>query len=164
MSCCMSRIINHTKTDNLGGPYTGFSAQQTVGNYNSSEQSITRKVLRDSWNTAYAKGTYKGKEPALGPYRLVNNLGDFLNRKDYSCGGSNQVNPSKPGMRSIIGSVPQQCDGTMIPPSSTNVKFVSDASDYIKFKKQVAMNRNYNDLSKGGDDHNGSYVPFMRVR
>ena len=42
--------------------------------------------------------------------------------------------------------------------------FVPDASDYIKFKKQTAMNRNYNDLSKGGDDHNGSYVPLMHVR
>ncbi len=160
----MSRIMHHTKSDNLGGPFTGHSAPQTLGNYNSSEQSLTRKVLRDSWNTAYAKGTYLNKQSALGPFRVTNNLGDFLNRKNYSCGGPNQVNASKPGMKSIIGSIPQKCDGTAIPPSTTNVKFVPDASDYIKFKKQTAMNRNYNDLSKGGDDHNGSYVPLMHVR
>jgi hypothetical protein len=56
------------------------------------------------------------------------------------------------------------CDGTGVPASSCNVKFVADSSDYTKFKKQSAMNRNYNDASNGGDQSNASYVPTMAVR
>ena len=37
------------------------------------------------------------------------------------------------------------CDNSNVHASSTNVKFVSDSSDYIRFRKQQAMNRNYND-------------------
>lgn len=147
----------------LGGPM-GISAKQTLSGNKSSEDAMTRKVVRDSWNTAYVKGNYKGKERAIGPFRAANNLGDYLARKDYSCGGPNQVQPSKPGRRSIIGSIIQMCDGTGIPPSTTNVKFVSDSSDYTKFKKQTAHNKNYNDISNGGDQSNGSYVPLMRVK
>ena len=125
----------------------GYSAKQTLSGTKSSEDAMTRKVLRNSWNTSYAKDNFMGKKRAIGPFRAVNNLGDYLSRNDYSCGGSNQVQPSKPGRRSVIGSIIQQCDGTNIPPSTTNVKFVSDSSDYIKFKKQTAHNRNYNDTA-----------------
>lgn len=151
-------------TSNLGGPYQGFSAKQTIGNFQSGEHAVTRKILRDSWNTSYATGVVEGRKRAIGPFRAVNNLGDFLSRKGYSCGGPNPTPISKPGRRHIIGNMINNCDGTNIPASSTNVKFVPDASDYIKYKKQVSMNRSYNDASKGGDEHNGSYVYLMRVR
>jgi hypothetical protein len=146
----------------LGEGKKGVSAKQTLSGVKSSEDAITRRVVRDSWNTAYAKGNVEGYKRSIGPFRAVNNLGDYLSRKDYSCGGPNQVNASKPGLH--IGSIPQQCDGTGIPPSSTNVKFVSDSSDYIKYRKQRAVNSNYNDSSNGGDSNNGSYVSLMRVR
>ena len=119
-------------TSNLGGPYNGFSAKQTIGNFQSGEHSITRRILRDSWNTPYATGVVEGQKRAIGPFRAVNNLGDFLGRQNYSCGGPNQISSSKTGTTSTIGSIPQQCDTTGIPPASTNVKFVSDSSDYIK--------------------------------
>jgi hypothetical protein len=48
--------------------------------------------------------------------------------------------------------------------SSTNVKYVYDSSDFVTFRRQQAINRNYNDLKNGGDDHNGSYVPLKHVR
>ena len=148
----------------LGGPYNGHASKQTVSSKRDSENAITRKVLRSSWNTPYATGTYKGEKRIITPFRAVNNLGDFLSRKGYSCGGPNPTPISKPGRRHIIGNMINNCDGTNIPASSTNVKFVPDASDYIKYKKQVSMNRSYNDASKGGDEHNGSYVYLMRVR
>ena len=44
-----------------------------------------------------------------------------------------------------------------------NPKYVYDGSDYIRFKKLQAKNRNYNDYSFGGAN-NGAYVPLMRVR
>ena len=71
------------------------------------------------------------------------------------------MNASKPGMR--IGSIISACDATGVEGYSGNPKFVPDSSDYIRFKKQQAMNRNYNDSKNGGDESNGSYVALMRV-
>ena len=41
-----------------------------------------------------------------------------------------------------------------------NIKYVNDSSDYIRFKKLSAKNRNYNDNSFGGDAHNGAQSKF----
>ena len=56
------------------------------------------------------------------------------------------------------------CDGTGIPPSTTNVKFVADSSEFSKYKKQVAITANYNDSSFGGDEHNASFISKMGLR
>lgn len=154
--------INPTQ---LGGGKNGISVKQTITNYKNSEQTMARTVLRKSWNTPYATGTYNGKSRAIGEFRAVNNLGDFLSRQNYSCGGSNQFNGS--GHRTykgIIGSIISRCDGTGVPASICNPRFVPDSSDYIKYKKQRAMNQTYNDLSMGGDQHHASYVPLMAIR
>ena len=45
-----------------------------------------------------------------------------------------------------------------------NPKYVYDSSDYIRFKKLQANNRNYNDQSFGGDQSNASYVPRAAAR
>lgn len=129
----------------LGGPFNGYSGTQTVTNYKDSEQTSTRSVLRKSWNTMYATGTVNGYARVITPFRAVNNLGDFLARKNYVCGGPNQVNASKPGMKGRIGSIISTCDDTGVEASNCNPKFVSDSSDYVKFRKQQAINRTYND-------------------
>ena len=144
-----------------GGPFNGWSPIQTIGNEKSSEQIMARRVLVKSWNTNYTNGTYNGNARIVTPFRAVNNLGDFLQRKNYVCGGPNQVNASKPGRH--IGSIISICDNSGVPSSTCNVKYVPDSSDYIKYKKLMAQNRNYNDLKNGGYQ-NSSYVPLMRVR
>jgi len=150
---------------NLGaGPFNGYSPNQTVTNYKSSEDALTRRVLRRGWNTQYATGVVGNRNRITTPFRAVNNMGDFLSRVDYSCGGPNPAHTNIPGNSRSIGSIPQECDGTGIAPSSCNVKFVPDSSDYIKFKKQRAVNYVYNDSKFGGDQSNGSYVPLMAVR
>ena len=147
-----------------GGPFNGFSPQQTLSNFKDGEQSLTRSILRNAWNTAYATGTYNGHKRIITPFRAINNSGDFLCRVNYSCGGPNPINEKRWVMRSIMGTMPQNCDGTGVPASSCNVKFVADSSDYITFRRQQATNRTYNDLSNGGDEHNASYVPLKAVR
>ena len=149
---------------NLGGGFKGISPKQTVNNYKDSSQVMTRRILSNSWNGAYASGTVNGYKRVTTPFRAVNNLGDFLARPDYICGGPNQVNASKPGMKGRIGSIISQCDGTGIPSSTCNVKFVPDSSDYITYKKQRAIGQTYNDNKFGGDESNASYVPLMAVR
>lgn len=146
-----------------GGPYNGWSPVQTIGNEKASEQVMARRVVVKSWNTNYTNGTFNGRSRIVTPFRAVNNLGDFLQRKNYVCGGSNQVNANKPGWKSHIGSIISQCDGTGVPSSSCNVKYVPDSSDYIKYKKLQAQNRNYNDLKNGGYQ-NSAYVNLMAVR
>ncbi len=129
----------------LGGPFNGYSGKQTMTNYKGSEQAMTRRVLRSAWNTQYATGVVNGQNRVITPFRAVNNLGDFLSRTNYVCGGPNQVNASKPGWKGRIGSIISNCDTTGVEASSGNHRFVSDSSDYIRYKKQRAMNHNYND-------------------
>jgi hypothetical protein len=102
---------------------------------------------------------------ALGGFRAVNNAGDPLSRKNYSCGGPNQLS-SRPGIPNVTtrDGPPSTsgCDGN-IPPSTCNVKYVYDSSDFIKFRKQVALRRTYDDYSSGGGNKS-SQVAFRRVR
>jgi hypothetical protein len=152
---------------NLGGaPYNGWSPQQTILNYKDSEQTRIRRVLRSSWNTQYATGKVNGYNRITTPFRAVNNLGDFLAREDYSCGGPNPVKSSYLGksLNFISGTIPQTCDNTGVPASSCNPKFVSDSSDYTTYAKQKAINSMYNDLKNGGDQSNASFVPLKAVR
>jgi hypothetical protein len=146
-----------------GGPFNGWSPIQTIGNEKSSEQVMARRLLVKSWNTAYVGGSYNDNARIVTPFRAINNLGDFLQRKNYVCGGPNQVNADKPGWKSRIGSIISDCDGTGVPSSTCNVKYVPDSSDYIKFKKLQAQNQNFNDLKNGGYN-NSSYIPLMAVR
>lgn len=152
------------QTNVLGGPYNGYSPVQTLTNFKDGEQVLARRTVVKSWNKAYATGTYNGKGRITTPFRAVNNSGDFLGRVNYVCGGPNQVNADKPGWKGRIGSIFSSCDNTGVPSSTCNVKFVADSSDYVTFKRQQALNRNYNDASNGGDKNNASFVPLMRVR
>ena len=152
-----------TSSANLGGPYQGYSPMQTIDNFKNSDNVIARKVLVKSWNTPYATGTYNGKKRIVTPFRAVNNLGDFLGRVNYVCGGPNQVNANKPGWKGHIGSIISRCDGSGVPSSTCNTRFVPDSSDYTKFRKYQAMNKNYNELKNGGDANNASYISQMAV-
>jgi len=146
-----------------GGPFNGYSARQTISGKKDSEDTASRRILRDSWNSQQVVGPINGKDRVITPFRAVNNSGDFLGRLNYSCGGPNPQSVKKPGYGRLIGSVPQHCDSTGIPAASCNPKFVADSSDYVRFKKLRAVNQTYNDLGYGGYN-NGSYVPLMAVR
>ncbi len=151
----------------LGGPYNGFSATQTLSNFKDGEQSATRSILRNSWNTAMAGGTYNGKARVNTPFRVINHAGDFLGRRNYKCGGPNGMSKSSigwAGSKIYLGSKIDNCDDSGVPGASGNVKYVYDSSDYVTFKRQQAMNSNYNDLKNGGDQHNASYSSMMRIR
>jgi hypothetical protein len=148
----------------LGGGIPGIAPKQTITNYKGGDQVISRRVVVKSWNTPYATGTVNGRNRVTTPFRAVNNSGDFLGRVEYTCGGPNPTNADKPGWKSRIRNMLSNCDGSGVPASSCNVKFVADSSDYSKFKKNRAINQLYNDSTFGGDQSNASYVPMMGVR
>jgi hypothetical protein len=159
-----STTVTLTSTANLGGPYQGYSAKQTMTNFKDSEQTMIRGVLRRSWNNTNVAGSINGHGRVITPFRAVNNLGDFLGRQYYTCGGSNQVNKTYPGLQGPIGSIISACDNTGVAASVTNNRFVADSSDYITYRKQSAIGKNYNDLTMGGDQSNASYVNLMAIR
>ena len=70
----------------------GISIKQTINNYKDSETTMTRRLLRSSWNGAYATGTVNGQKRKIGEFKAVSNIGDFLSRKNYACG--NIPNPT----------------------------------------------------------------------
>lgn len=144
-----------------GGKTNGFSPKQTILNYKDGEQALIRKQLKIAWNTQQASGKVNGKSRIITPFRAVTNSGDFLSRQNYVCGGPNPNHLHRGGIRSRFGSILSQCDGSGVASANTNNKFVPDASDYTKFKKQSAMNNNFNDLKNGGYT-NSAYTSIMR--
>lgn len=153
-----------TSSKILGGPYNGYSPQQTLVNYKDSEGAMTRKIIRSGWNAEYASGTVNGHKRVITPFRAVNNSGDFLARQNYACGGPNPSHLKLGGIVTRFGSLINHCDGTGVPASACNGRFVADSSDFTLYKKQSAISNNYNDLSNGGDQNNASFVSLMAVR
>jgi len=149
---------------NLGGGFNGISVKQPKISYRDSGDMADRRILVKSWNTPFATGNVNGRARVVTPFRAVNSLGDFLSRQNYSCGGSTQTSASRPGYGRAIRNAVSQCDGTGIPATYGNNKFVPDSSDYTRFKRQQAFNRTYNDLKFGGDESHASQVAVMSVR
>ena len=167
---------NPTLGPYLGGGFKGRMPQPLIGHDNSHEFSKTRFTLRDSWNTTSSTGSSNSNR-IITPFRAVNNAGDLLSRQNYSCGGTCQTYQSRPGLsglRQRFGSISDNCRADIfwsttqvnpnVPSSTCNVKYVYDGSDYITFKKNQAINRNYNDRSFGGNDYNTSQVAIRHSK
>jgi hypothetical protein len=166
------------KPSNLGGGYNGYSPALLGGGAGThggsgmeggNERSMDRLILRQAWNGQYGSGEVNGRKPVCTPFRLVNNAGDYLGRKNYVSGGSDQVqgrvrSSAIGAWKMFAGHVQATNDGTGIPSSTCNVKYVYDGSDYTTFKKNQAINRTYNDYSFGGDASSASQSAWRRVR
>jgi hypothetical protein len=160
----------------LGGGIKGIMPQPVVDHDNSEEFAQTRLTLREAWNTSSVSGSSYPKR-MVGPFRAVNNAGDLLSRQNYSCGGSCQTFQSRPGLsglRNHFGSISDSCTADVfhsanqvdprIPASACNTKFVYDSSDYIRFRKNQAFNKNYNDRSFGGNEYSGAQTATRAIR
>ena len=123
-----------------------LSNRQTNAKKTDSTDALSRKLIRSAWNNENAVGVINGRKRVVTPFRAVNNSGDFLARENYICNGPNQLKSAKPGLSNRMGSILSSCDGTGIDAASTNVKFVADSSDYVRYKKQRAVVRNYDDI------------------
>lgn len=169
-------IINKSGTPVLGGGIRGIMPQSVMDHNNSDEFARTRFYLKDAWNTSSTSGSSYPKR-IIGPFRAVNNAGDILSRQDYSCGGTCQSYQSRPGLNGLrgrFGSISASCSPSAlysanqidaaVPASACNGKFVYDGSDYINFKKNQAINRNYNDRSFGGNEYSGAQSAIRASR
>lgn len=166
-----SNILVSSKTKSgikLGGGFHGIMPQHVGDQEAGSEYPRTRLILRDVWNTTrYSGQNGKENKRVITPFRAVMNAGDVLSRDNYSCGGTCQTFQSRPGLyglRGRFGAIQNNCDQTMVPPSACNVKYVYDSSDYIKYVKHRASNRNYNDRSNGGNDSSAAQSAMKAIR
>lgn len=151
----------------LGGGSNGYSGSGMEGGSN---RERVRFSIRQAWNGLAATGNVNGQIVGVTPFRAVNNAGDLLNRKYYVSGGSNQVKTGRirraanQSATILGGSIFAKPDNTGVPSANTNVKWVYDGSDYTTFKKQQAVNRNYNDYSYGGAGGSNTFIALNRVR
>ena len=166
MSALVSfNLFNRSNGRTLGGGITGSIPQAVQTTDNDDDFAQNRFILRQAWNTTY-KRSVNYKKIAVTPFRAVTNSGDLLSRPAYSCGGPCQTFQSRPGMfglRSAFGHIADNCDGTGIPPSSCNVKYVYDSSNYTRYMKEKAINKLYNDLSFGGDNYKASQSAIRAI-
>ena len=139
------------------------------GNFRSMERDIVRQV----WNTnCYSKGTKHGG-PQIGGFRRVMNAGDYLARVNDGCGGSNQIN-SRPGALVLSTKDGVRRCNSEIPVANTNVKYVYDSSDFIRYRREKSINKGYaggrTDCDKGPHhlmtdySYGGSGFPLGRGR
>ena len=168
------------RPQNSGGAIRGYMPQTTQNvDKQYPEFEHIRFTLKNAWNTTYPSQLRRDnlKQPITTPFRAVNNAGDLLSRDNYSCGGSCQTFQSRPGLKGLsqrFGSVQNTCVPSAaynslqlinnIPAAACNVKFVYDSSDYVTYLKQKAVNKNYNDLSYGGDQSNTSQSAIRAIR
>ena len=151
----------------MSTPLVGFGSTM-VG----SDVAIRRKILRKAFKSN--KITVNGQtiRSAAGPFKASLSQADPLNRYYQSCGGCNQVHDVNIRIRlnqdgisnnscdtSTAGFTPRQ-----IPLESGNNRYVNDSSLFTRFKNLSSLNKNYNDITFGGNAHNGSYVSLMSVR
>ena len=165
---------------NSGGAINGYMPQtnQTVDKEYPEFEHI-RFTLKNAWNTTYPSQLKRVglTKTITTPFRAVNNAGDLLGRENFACGGSCQSFQSRPGLRGLklrFGATSTACTSsaayntlqliTGVPSATCNVKYVYDSSDYITYLKQKAINKNYNDLTYGGDQSNASQSAQRAIR
>ena len=155
----------------LGKGIPGFIPQRLVDTEVGYEEYMNdRDIVVEGWNTNYRreKVSYSGVPArAITPFRAVNNAGDLLSRKYYTCGGPCQTFQSRPGLFGLkqrFGAVMLQCDGTGVEAAACNTKYVYDSSDYSRYLKQRAINQTYNNLSNGGNNSSGAQVAWRGIR
>lgn len=162
------RNISGLQGGPLGGGVKGYIplAVQTTNNFD--EFNTIRFTLRQAYNTTYPSQLKRAKlKRIITPFRAVTNSGDILARRYYTCGGPCQTFQSRPGLfglRGHFGAIESQCDGTGVAAAVCNGKYVYDSSDYITYKKNDAINKNYNAYNYGGDNSNSTQSALRAIR
>ena len=150
------------------------------------QRAIDRNQLRKAFGNYWIDGTniselnnlshvaqLANNKLGLTPFRRAMNAGDPFNTvnmlPDNRVIGnkpSNQVQGSRRAANQAAASTAGNGNRRVFGGSAYtgNPKHVYDSSDYVRFKKLQAKNRNYNDPTFGGDEHNASQVALARGR
>lgn len=159
--------FNQTK---LGGGYKGKQPLLFGHAVAGSDRSSARKHLAKAFGNLHNQGL--GTSPALnarnvlGPFKTAFNAGDILTTYNENTNSKYGIASNQVGGNNLSRLNPKH-DGVSRNGSamySGNSKFVHDGSDYARFKKLQAINRNYNDITHGGDSGKTGQQAIRRMR
>ena len=135
------------------------------------DRAVSRKQLSRAFGNMINSGL--GTSPLLysknilGPFRTAFNAGDVITNHIESTNIKygrlpNQVGGNNLSRLQVGGDGTSAQNGKAM--YSGNPKYVHDGSDYIRFKKLQAINKNYNDIGYGGASNSQSQHAINRVR
>ena len=138
-----------------GAGTTGGSGMEGGG-----DRGLTRDVLRE----ARGQRLPQVQKLVITPFRFFTNAGDQAGTVNSApladLKAPNQVTrESVSRLRVQYGGIHNNGAAAY----SGNPRYVYDGSDYVRYKKLVAINKTYNDASFGGAN-NGSYVSLLAAR
>lgn len=160
----MSGYEKHSNPSSLGKGIPGKFEVAFGNTLTGSDVALKRRVLRKAFKTNKLKKGDKKISSMCGPFRSANQLGDPLTRKYASCGGCSQVNNADSVSSKDCELEVHTFKVTDVPLASGNNKFVSDSSQFTRFKHLESINLTYNDKTGGGDNHNTSYSFLNKIR
>ena len=167
----------NSNPSSLGGGVPGFQPQLLGGGANSNSgtgmeggalRGDTRSFLRRGMGNIMLARKATGNtqlKSSVGPFRVAFNAGDPMGSNN-SAGLPTLPAPNQVGTAGASGNLHFTTGATNNNGTSAftgNPKYVYDGSDYVRFKRQTAVLKTYNDESFGGAN-NGSYTALNFVR
>jgi hypothetical protein len=160
--------FDHTQ---LGGGSRGYQPKLLGHVVKGGERAANRTQLRRAFGNNYNSGLVSSPalydKNILGPFRTAFNAGDVVTNKikntDSKYGKlSNQVGGNNLSRLQTRSDGNSSQNGTAM--FSGNPRHVYDGSDYARFKKLNAINKNYNDSTHVGASNNATQHAFRKVR
>lgn len=162
----MSSFVQHSLGQGFKGQNPGLYGFMDGGGERSSSRLHLRKAFGNLYNKGLDASPVTNNVNILGPFRTAFNAGDILTNKNESTNirygrAPNQVGGNNLSRLQGLGDGTSNSGNAMY---SGNTRFVHDGSDYIRFKKLQALNKNYNDKSFGGAENSQSQHAIRNVR
>ena len=155
----------------LGGGNQGKQPSLFGSMDGGNDRATSRKYLARAFgnmnNTGLGTSPLLYSKNVLGPFRTAYNAGDVITNNNeptnIKYGAlSNQVGGNNLSRLQVRGDGNSGQNGKAM--YSGNPKFVHAGSDYIRFKKLQALNRNFNDTGFGGANNHQEQHAINRVR
>lgn len=163
--------MSFTQHKQLGGGEKGYQPKLIGHAVNGGERAANRGQLRRAFGNMYNTGLSNSpalfKNNILGPFRSAFNAGDVVTNNIVSTHSrygklSNQVGGNNLSRLQTPSDGNSSQNGKAM--FSGNPRYVYDGSDYARFKRLNAINKNYNDLTHGGASNNATQHAFRKVR
>jgi len=135
------------------------------------ERSLYRKQLSKAFGNMYNSGLKSSpllyQNNILGPFRTAYNAGDVITNTIQTTNTIYGVEPNHIGGNNLSRIQTNNGDGITRAGNAMyagNPKYVYDGSDYVRFKKLQAINKNFYDYSYGGANNSQELQALDRVR
>jgi hypothetical protein len=126
-----------------------------------------REVERATLRRVLGFTVFPGTPDAITPFRRYFNAGDTAGTVNSAPSALLGRPPNQVGASSMVSRLHASYGGVSNNGEAFftgNPKYVYDSSNYVRFKKLQAVNRNYNDSSNGGENGTTIKQALTRVR